>query len=352
MEERMWRQAVSAQQKLAVINGFLPLTAIEFLKALVFFCGDDDETVQKAAVNKLRFTQSSEIKKIISPEIPENSVKILTKLAGERQDSSIIISLLKTGKLKRQWILDFLATNDDAFWRTLVTHSDFIEFTLPQRSEFKQLFSAISEVIESLYEEQLSYFPEAPAETTGKQLEELVENENTEEEEDEDENVVELEDTIFDFPDFLTSDTAFEGLSADDMLDQRKTISEALRDMNVGQKIKVAMLGNLEVRKILIKDPRKQIVMAVLGNARITDKEIASIAADPASSLDAISYIASNKSLCKSYAVKLALVNNPKTPMKTALMLLETIRMNDLKNIAKSRGISNVIKQRAAKKLK
>ena len=136
------------------------------------------------------------------------------------------------------------------------------------------------------------------------------------------------------------------------MLDQRKTIAEALKDMNVGQKIKVAMLGNLEVRKMLIKDPRKQIVMAVLGNARITDKEVAAIAGDPASSLDAISYIASNKSLSKSYAVKLALVNNPKTPMKTALMLLETIRMNDLKNIAKSRNVSNVIKQRAAKKIK
>ncbi|MBP5590940.1 hypothetical protein J6Y50_03680 [bacterium] len=344
----MWRQATTTPQKLAVINGLLPLTASEFLKALIFFCGDEEETVSKAAVDKLRFTQSNEIKKMISPEIPENSVRTLTKLAGERRDSSIIISLLLTGKLQRNWILEFLATNDRTFWTTLVTHKDFVEFTLPQKEDFKQLLSAISDVLLSLYEEQLSYFADRIAETESeKQPEKTEEAEGGEEEE-----VVELEDTIFDFPDFLTSETAFEGLSADDMLDQRKTIAEALRDMNVGQKIKVAMLGNLEVRKILIKDPRKQIVMAVLGNARITDKEVASIAADPSSSLDAISYIASNKSLSKSYAVKLALVNNPKTPLKTALMLLETIRMNDLKNIAKSRNVSNVIKQRAAKKIK
>lgn len=344
----MWRQATTTPQKLAVINGLLPLTASEFLKALIFFCGDEEETVSKAAVDKLRFTQSNEIKKMISPEVPENSVRTLTKLAGERRDSSIIISLLLTGKLQRNWILEFLATNDRTFWTTLVTHKDFVEFTLPQKEDFKQLLSAISDVLLSLYEEQLSYFADRIAETESeKQPEKTEEAEGGEEEE-----VVELEDTIFDFPDFLTSETAFEGLSADDMLDQRKTIAEALRDMNVGQKIKVAMLGNLEVRKILIKDPRKQIVMAVLGNARITDKEVASIAADPSSSLDAISYIASNKSLSKSYAVKLALVNNPKTPLKTALMLLETIRMNDLKNIAKSRNVSNVIKQRAAKKIK
>ena len=340
----MWRQAATTPQKLAVINGLLPLTASEYLKAVIFFCGDEDEVVQKAAVDKLRFTQSNEIKKIISPEIPENSVKTLTRLAGERKDSSIIISLLLTGKLQRQWILDFLATNDATFWNTLVTHKDFVAFTLPQRSDFKQLFSAISDVIESLYEEQLTYFPEAQEEAQPQGEEKA----GTAEEEE----VVELEDTIFDFPDFLTSETAFEGLSADDMLEQRKTIAEALKDMNVGQKIKVAMLGNLEVRKMLIKDPRKQIVMAVLANARITDKEVAAIAGDASSSLDAISYIASNKSLSKSYAVKLALVNNPKTPMKTALMLLETIRMNDLKNIAKSRSVSNVIKQRAAKKIK
>ena len=347
----MWRQATTTPQKLAVINGLLPLTASEFLKALIFFCGDEEETVSKAAVDKLRFTQSNEIKKMISPEIPENSVRTLTKLAGERRDSSIIISLLLTGKLQRSWILEFLATNDRTFWTTLVTHKDFVEFTLPQKEDFKSLLSAISDVLLSLYEEQLSYFADKIAETEReKQAEKTAEAEG--EEEEEEEEVVELEDTIFDFPDFLTSETAFEGLSADDMLDQRKTIAEALRDMNVGQKIKVAMLGNLEVRKILIKDPRKQIVMAVLGNARITDKEVASIAADPSSSLDAISYIASNKSLSKSYAVKLALVNNPKTPLKTALMLLETIRMNDLKNIAKSRNVSNVIKQRAAKKIK
>ena len=341
----MWRQATTTPQKLAVINGLLPLTASEYLKAVIFFCGDEDEVVQKAALDKLRFTQSNEIKKIISPEIPENSVKTLTRLAGERKDSSIIISLLLTGKLQRQWILDFLATNDATFWNTLVTHKDFVAFTLPQRNDFKQLFSAISDVIESLYEEQLTYFPEA-------QEEDRPQDESEAETAEEEEEVVELEDTIFDFPDFLTSETAFDGLSADDMLDQRKTIAEALKDMNVGQKIKVAMLGNLEVRKMLIKDPRKQIVMAVLANARITDKEVAAIAGDPSSSLDAISYIASSKSLNKSYAVKLALVNNPKTPMKTALMLLETIRMNDLKNIAKSRNVSNVIKQRAAKKIK
>ena len=53
--------------------------------------------------------------------------------------------------------------------------------------------------------------------------------------------------------------------------------------MSMGQKIKAAMMGNLEVRKILIKDPKKQVALAVLANQRITEKEVAGIAGDPCS---------------------------------------------------------------------
>ncbi|HOB72098.1 MAG TPA: hypothetical protein PKM18_09990, partial [bacterium] len=168
----------------------------------------------------------------------------------------------------------------------------------------------------------------------------------------EDEDVVVLGDEDFDFPDFLVSDEVFEGLNADDMMAQRKNMIETIKDMSMGQKIKLAMMGNMEVRKILIKDPRRQIAMAVLSNARITEKEVTSIASDASVSLDIIAYIASVKSLSKSYQVKLALVNNPKTPLKTSMALLDVIRINDLKNIAKSRNIPNALKMKALKKIR
>ncbi|HQB09639.1 MAG TPA: hypothetical protein PLW37_07215, partial [bacterium] len=156
----------------------------------------------------------------------------------------------------------------------------------------------------------------------------------------------------FDFPDFLVSDEVFEGLNAEDMTVQRKSMMEMIKDMSMGQKVKLAMMGNMEVRKILIKDPRRQIAISVLANARITEKEIVSIAADAAVALDIIAYIAAVKSLSKSYQVKLALVNNPKTPLKTSMALLDVIRINDLKNIAKSRNIPNALKMKALKKIR
>lgn len=348
----MWKLAKSTPQKLAVLDGLLPITADEFLKAVIAFCGDDDEAVWHKASDKLRNYSNVEVRKNIPADISEKSAMALTRFAGDRKDASLIITLLNTGKLQPDWILTYVSLADEEFWKTLITHKDFILFSLPKKEEFSTFFSSTSAVLIDLYSEQLRYLTEDDVKQVAP---ELIEDEKQEEVVispfEGDEDVVILGNENFDFPDFLLSDEAFEGLSADDMMERRKNIVQMLKDLTIGQKIKIATMGNLEVRKILIKDPRKQIALAVLGNPRITEKEVASVASEAAMPLEIISYIANTKNLCKSYQVKLALVTNPKTPVKTALALLDVIRMNDLKKIAKSRNIPNVIKMKALKKV-
>lgn len=348
----MWKLARSTPQKLAVLDGMLPITADEFLKAVIAFCGDDDEAVWHKAGDKLRNYSNAEVKKNVTAEISEKSAMALTRFAGDRKDASLIITLLNTGKLEPDWILTYVSLGDEEFWKTLITHKDFILFSLPKKSEFSEFFSSTSAVLIDLYDEQLRYLTDDDVKQAAP---ELAEEEKQEEAVispfEGDEDVVILGDVNFDFPDFLLSDEAFEGLNADDMMERRKNIVQILKDLTIGQKIKVATMGNLEVRKILIKDPRKQIALAVLGNPRITEKEVAAVAAEASMPLEIISFIANTKNLCKSYQVKLALVTNPKTPVKTALALLDIIRMNDLKRIAKSRNIPNVIKMKALKKV-
>jgi len=343
----MWRRANSAPQKIAVLDGLLPITTDEFLKAVMFFCGDDDESVWQKAAGKLKDFATNDIRKNINAEIPEKSVLALAKLAGERKDASLVISLLGTEKLDPVWLLTYVSIQDEEFWKHLITHKDFIVATDPQKDEFISFFGSFSPVLHDLYIEQGGYISSVETED---ELSEEAPVQHSDFADDED--VVELGDESFDFPDFLLSEEAFEGLNADDMMERRKTIMQALKDMTIGQKIKIAMMGNLEVRKILIKDPRKQIALSVLNNPRITEKEVAAIAGDAAVALDIVSYISAVKSLSKSYQVKLALVNNPKTPLRTSLALLDVIRMSDLKNIAKSRNIPNVLKMKAKKKIK
>ncbi len=345
----MWRKAQLPAQKLAVIDGLLPITADEYKKAVIFFCGDDDETVWKRAIEKIKDFSVPDIKKNIYQEMPEKSVLALTKLAGERKSATILIALMETGKMHVEWVLDYVMIQDDDLWKNLITHRDFVMFTAPRKEEFVKFFSAFSPVLYDLYIEQVGY---VAGDISSEQGEEPDGSQELKEDVSQEEDVVELGDEDFDFPDFLVSDEVFEGLNADDMMGQRKNMIETIKDMSMGQKIKLAMMGNIEVRKILIKDPRRQIAMAVLSNARITEKEVVSIAGDAAISLDIIAYIAAVKALSKSYQVKLALVNNPKTPLKTSMALLDIIRINDLKNIAKSRNIPSALKMKALKKIR
>ena len=150
----------------------------------------------------------------------------------------------------------------------------------------------------------------------------------------------------------MISDSAFSGLSLQEAEEQRQTLQQLVAKMTVGQKIKLATTGNLEVRKMLLKDPRQMVAKAVLSNARITEKEIEAIIQSNSSSRELIDTIANSRDLTKKYRVKLALVMNPKTPIRVALRFLDLIRMSDLKKIAKSRNIPNVIKVRAMKKIK
>jgi hypothetical protein len=124
---------------------------------------------------------------------------------------------------------------------------------------------------------------------------------------------------------------------------ERASLFLQIQRMTMAEKIKLAMIGNKEVRGILIRDPTKATQVAVINNPRITDSEIERIASSKTVEDEVIRLILNNREWLKSYAVKLALVKNPKTPVKAALRLVPHLRSKDLKEVARSKGISNVV---------
>lgn len=116
-----------------------------------------------------------------------------------------------------------------------------------------------------------------------------------------------------------------------------------IQAMSVAERIKLALLGNKEVRGILIRDPVKSVQVAVIRNPRITDPEVERIAGSRTVDEEVIRQILNNREWMKNYAVKLALVKNPKTPVKASLHLLPHLRTKDLKDVARSKNIPNVV---------
>jgi len=125
--------------------------------------------------------------------------------------------------------------------------------------------------------------------------------------------------------------------------ERRQSRQVEIQSMPVPEKIKLAMTGDKEARGVLVKDSNRQVQDAVLENPRLTDNEIVAIVTSRITSEEILRKVANNRSWVKYYQVRLGLVSNPKTPLPISLKLLETLMLADLKRLAKSKGISNVI---------
>lgn len=130
----------------------------------------------------------------------------------------------------------------------------------------------------------------------------------------------------------------------------RGNLASLIAKMSVAQKVRIAMVGDAMVRKLLIRDPKKIVAFAVLKSPRLTDGEIAVFAANKALSEDILASIARNRQWTKDYATRKALVFNPKTPLSLSLQFLRTLTQKDMKDCSGSRDVNQNI-ARAAKRM-
>ena len=110
-----------------------------------------------------------------------------------------------------------------------------------------------------------------------------------------------------------------------------------IQRMSIIERVKLAMLGGKDARLILVQDGNKVVRRYVLYNPRITDQEIAAIAQSKMTDEEQLRYIADKREWMRTYAIRHALVKNPKTPLTTAIALLPTLMERDLGRLAKSR---------------
>jgi hypothetical protein len=129
--------------------------------------------------------------------------------------------------------------------------------------------------------------------------------------------------------------------------EQRQTFTQRVMKMSVAQKIKLATLGNKEARTMLLRDSNKLVALAAVQSPRITDGEILSLSNSRTLHDDVIRYIIRNRDWLKNYQVKVNLVNNPKTPLPTALKLLQFLHPSEVKIVARNKNIAQVLQNQA-----
>lgn len=116
-----------------------------------------------------------------------------------------------------------------------------------------------------------------------------------------------------------------------------------IQGMTVAERMKLALLGNKEIRSILIRDPVRSVQVCVIQNPRITDAEVERIASSRTVDDEVLRLVLKNREWMKRYPVKVALVNNPRTPIRESLRLLGHLRDKELKEVAYSRSLPNPV---------
>jgi hypothetical protein len=122
--------------------------------------------------------------------------------------------------------------------------------------------------------------------------------------------------------------------------DSIRSLFQKIQTMSVSEKLDLARKASKEARSILIRDSNKLVQMAVVNSPKITESEILAIASNRQVNDDVLKEIAMNKEWLRNYQVRLALVNNPKTPLSIAMAQVTYLNRRDLSLLAKSKGVA------------
>jgi len=128
---------------------------------------------------------------------------------------------------------------------------------------------------------------------------------------------------------------------------KRETFVQMLAKLTTGQKVALAPKGNKTARMILVKDSNRVVATAAIKNLGINAQEAMMIAGNRAVCDDVIRIIAQNNEWTRDYAVKVALINNPKCPLAIAMKFLTHLRPADLKALSMNKNVSSTLAQTA-----
>lgn len=132
---------------------------------------------------------------------------------------------------------------------------------------------------------------------------------------------------------------------------EKMPIRRKLARMGMDDKINMALSGNREERMALAMDGNRAVHHYLLKNAKITLDEIAFMSRLPSLNPDVLEKIAENPMYTQNPTVTKALVYNPKTPIRTAIRLLDRLPRPEIMNLAKRSNMNLRLVMAAKKKI-
>ncbi len=121
---------------------------------------------------------------------------------------------------------------------------------------------------------------------------------------------------------------------------------EDRRTLTLGERKSLARGGRREVLARLLADPDASVIEILLGNPRITERDVVAVAARRPVRGDVIRAVLASRWVTR-YAVKVAIIHNPHAPVDVALRLVTGLAGTDLRRVAADPNVAEALRQQA-----
>ncbi len=328
--------------RLMAANGTIPLPPADLVKILYILCFDKDVEIREKAQNNFKEFSTDIIKDLINRDIEPGVIDFLVRYHKNRKEfiKGAILNkntpddtIAYLAKAKSTAIVEMISQNHERIFRSdkiFVVLMDNPLLSSATKEKLKEL-KGRSETVEGSSEVAVGAAG-GGVDSVGGGIDAGADSDGT--------GGVAVA---------ISAEGGDKAKTSSEEEGEAGNAAKRIMNMNVSQKIKLATTADKEERTILLRDASKIVVAATIKSPKITDEEILNVAKSKQASDEAIRLVTLNKEWMKKYAIKLALVNNPKTSPSVAIRLMNTLNKSDIKEISKSRSVPSLISNNAKK---
>jgi hypothetical protein len=126
-------------------------------------------------------------------------------------------------------------------------------------------------------------------------------------------------------------------------------LKEQLVDLRLGEKVTLSRIATPPILRLLLEETDARILGAALDNPRLREADLAILLQGSAATRALSEAVVASSRWMRSYAVRLALVLQPKTPLALALGQITSLVPRDLRRLVETPGLPPLIQAAAAR---
>jgi hypothetical protein len=133
-------------------------------------------------------------------------------------------------------------------------------------------------------------------------------------------------------------------LAATVRLRAEELLKEQLPDLRLGDRVALARLATRAVLVLLVQDCEPKVVDAALQNPRLRQADLATAVEKDGVSVSLLNAVASSRRWREHYALRLALVLQPRTPLALGIAQLSSLQPADLRHVLTKKDLAPLVR--------